>query len=108
MINSLGVGSPIGVLPFIAFMVSTVGSGVCRLDDTRKVDVPTLRSSDNRRCGGHSFVGRTLVRRKNPGNHINHDDLSAASLAAKNPERTKEFRSSQTPGARYGYGDPSI
>jgi hypothetical protein len=41
-------------------MVSGAGGGVCRLDDTRRVALPTLRST-TQAMRRHSFVGGTSI-----------------------------------------------
>jgi hypothetical protein len=62
-------------------MVSTVVGGVCRLDDTTRVDVPTLRSATT---GDEAAQLRRLD--LDPGvssrdYHIDHEDWCAASLS---------------------------
>ena len=72
-------------------------------DDTGRVDVPTLRSTTTGDdAGAASSVGpdpEILA-------GIPHQSTISALLhsATKNPERAKEFRSLQTPGARYQSG----
>jgi hypothetical protein len=75
-------------------MVSGAGGGVCRLDDTRRVALPTLRST-TQAMRRHSFVGGTLDPGvKLAGCHINGDNRCAASLNDEESRASERIRSS--------------
>jgi CRP/FNR family transcriptional regulator, cyclic AMP receptor protein len=83
-------------------MVSGAAGGVCRLDDTGRVDVPTLRSTTTGDDAGTASSVGPGSRSKARGHATSITTIGALlHSATKNPERAKEFRSSQTPGARY-------